>query len=75
MTLYELCTTNKDTVKELQDFLIDFLTQEAVKKVFAREDTSGVAEAKEMLDKAFEEMDIQLGVKKTEPKVMHNVAR
>ena len=66
---------NKDTVKELHKFLTEFLTQEAVRKVFAREDTSGVAEAKEMLDKAFDEMDVQLGVEKKEKKVINNVAR
>lgn len=38
-------------------YLIAFLREEAIKKVFDKEDTSAVAEAKEVIDKAFEEMD------------------
>lgn len=48
-------TTTKDNV---HSYLIDFLKEEAVRKLFDKEDVSAVAEAKEMIDKAFENMDV-----------------
>jgi hypothetical protein len=49
---------DKETKEEVQNYLIDFLEHEAIKKVFAKEDVSAVSEAKEMIDKAFENMDL-----------------
>lgn len=43
--------------KNVHSFLVDFLEKEAIKKVFDREDVAGVAEAKSVIDKAFEEME------------------
>ena len=59
-------TATKDNVHA---YLVQFLEGEAIKKVFNREDTSAVAEAKEMIDKAFNEMDYLFGgkVAKKEP--------
>lgn len=48
-------TTTRDNV---HSYLIDFLKEEAVRKIFDKEDVSAVAEAKEMIDKAFENMDV-----------------
>jgi hypothetical protein len=45
-----------ETRKNVQAYLIQVLTDLAVEKVFNREDTSAVAEAKEAVDKAFENM-------------------
>lgn len=49
---------DKDTKDNVQAYLVDFLEKEAVRKVFAKEDVSAVAEAKEMIDKAFDNMDL-----------------
>jgi len=43
-------TETKDNVR---NYLIDYLEEEAIKKVFGREDVSAVADAKEIIDKAF----------------------
>lgn len=49
---------DKDTKDNVQAYLVDFLEKEAVRKVFDKEDVSAVAEAKEMIDKAFDNMDL-----------------
>lgn len=53
-----------DTKNNVHEYLVEFLRAEAVKKVFEREDVSSVAEAKEMIDKAFEKLDIMFNSKK-----------
>lgn len=47
-----------DTRDNVHAYLVEFLEQEAIKKVFAKEDVSVVAEAKEMIDKAFTNMEL-----------------
>ena len=64
-------TTTKDNV---HSYLIDFLKEEGIRKLFAKEDVSAVAEAKEMIDKAFENMDV-IFKKKEEGKPIINEAR
>lgn len=64
-------TTTKDNV---HSYLIDFLKEEGIRKLFAKEDVSAVAEAKEMIDKAFENMDVVFK-KKEEAKPIINEAR
>ena len=49
---------DEDTRENVHNYLTEFLSQEAVKKVFNKEDVSAVAEAKEVIDKAFENMGI-----------------
>lgn len=59
---------------EVKTYLIDFLKVQAIEKAFAKEDTSAVAEAKEVLDKAFENLEI-LFAPKSEGKEIVNEAR
>lgn len=59
---------------DVKTYLIDFLKVQAIEKTFKREDTSAVAEAKEILDKAFENLDI-LFAPQSEGKEIKNVAR
>lgn len=47
-----------ETRNNVQNYLIDYLKEEALRKLFDKEDVSAVAEAKEMIDKAFENMDV-----------------
>lgn len=49
--------------EDVKTYLIDFLKVQAIEKSFNREDTSAVAEAKEVLDKAFENLDILFATK------------
>jgi hypothetical protein len=48
---------DKDTKENVKNYLIEYLRGEAVRKVFDKEDVSSVAEAKDIIDKAFENMD------------------
>lgn len=64
--------------KELKDnfynYLIDQLEKTAIKKVFDKEDATAVGEAKEIIDKAFENLD-NLFSPKVEKKEQINEAR
>ena len=53
---------------EVIAFLNDFIEQEAVKRVYAREDVSAVADAKELVDLAFAELNNLYGIKDKAPK-------
>jgi len=48
---------DKDTKENVKMYLIEFLEGIAIKKAFAREDIAGVAEAKELIEKAFDNLD------------------
>lgn len=65
---------DKDMKNNVQEYLIEYLKQEAVRKIFEKEDVSSVAEAKEMIDKAFDNMDL-LFATQTKDKIITNVAR
>lgn len=65
---------NENMRTEVKAYLIGFLTEKAVEKVFNKEDTSGVAEAKECIDKAFENLET-LFPSTTETKEVKNPAR
>ena len=56
MKLYEACQ-DKQLMKELHGFFVDTLREVGLQKMFDREDVSAVAEAKEILDKAFDDID------------------
>lgn len=45
---------SKNNVKE---YLVEFLTNEAVRAVFADEDVKGITRAKEIIEAAFENLD------------------
>jgi hypothetical protein len=49
---------NEAMRNEVKTYLIDFLKVQAIEKAFNREDTSSVAEAKEVLDKAFDNLEV-----------------
>jgi len=63
-----------DTRDNVHNYLVEYLEQEAIKKVFAKEDVSAVAEAKEMIDKAFENLSV-IFEPKVEKKEITNEAR
>lgn len=49
---------------EVKAYLILYLQQEAIKRAFSGVDTSGIKDAKDILDKAFRDLDLQFEVKK-----------
>jgi hypothetical protein len=52
---------NESLRKEVHEYLVAFLSEKAVEKVFAREDVSAVAEAREMIDAAFDNLSVLFG--------------
>lgn len=65
---------NESMRNDVKTYLIDFLKGQAIEKAFAKEDTSSVAEAKEVIDKAFENLEILFTIK-SEGKEVKNEAR
>ena len=65
---------DKDTKENVYNYLIDYLEKEAVKRVFEREDVSAIADAKEVIDKAFDNLEVLFN-KKAEKKESINEAR
>ncbi len=65
---------NEAMRNDVKTYLIDFLKVQAIDKTFKREDTSAVAEAKEILDKAFSDLDI-LFAPESQVKELKNEAR
>lgn len=66
--------TNESMRNDVKNYLIDFLKIQAIDKTFKREDTSAIAEAKEIIDKAFEELEVLFSPKVAE-KENRNQAR
>lgn len=66
--------TNESMRNDVKNYLIDFLKIQAIDKTFKKEDTTAIAEAKEIIDRAFEELDI-LFYPKVEGKEVKNEAR
>lgn len=63
-----------ETRDNVKNYLIEFLEQEAVRKVFAKEDISGIADAKEIIEKAFYNLEVMFE-QKPKPKESINEAR
>lgn len=73
MRLYEAAQDGA-LIVELREFFHENLRELALEKVFAREDTSGIADAKDAIDKVFESIELQFQ-NKVEPKQIVNEAR
>lgn len=65
---------NEGMRNEVKTYLIDFLKEQAIEKTFNKEPTEHIAEAKEVIDKAFNNLEI-LFASKEEPKEIVNEAR
>lgn len=62
---------DKETRDNVKAFQIEFLGKIAIKKAFEREDTSSIAEAKELIEKSFEEMEIMFSPKPKIKKIIN----
>jgi len=60
--------------EEVRGYLLQFLTDKALTMVFAQEDTKAIAEAKEVIDEAFDHLEV-LFLKKAESKEIINESR
>ena len=65
---------NEAMRNDVKTYLIDFLKTQAIEKTFAKEDVSGIADANETINKAFENLEI-LFAPKQENKEVVNEAR
>ncbi len=63
---------DKHTREAVHNYLIEFLKEEGVRKIFDKEDVSGVSEAKEMIDKAFDNLET-IFAPKAKPKIINEV--
>ena len=73
MRLYE-AAQDSALIDELREFFQQNLRELAIEKLFAREDTVGIADAKDAIDKVFESIELQFR-NKVEPKEIKNEAR
>lgn len=65
---------DKETKDNVKNYLIEFLKEEGSKKMFNKEDVSGFADAKEVIEKAFDNMEYMFSPKQKE-KIIINEAR
>ena len=65
---------NEGMREEVRTYLQQFLEEKALEKVFAKEDTMAMAEAREVIDGAFSNLEV-LFPKKEEPKKQINPSR
>lgn len=65
---------NTDLKKNVYEYLVEFCKIQAIEKTFAKEPTEHIAEAKEIIDKAFENLDL-LFTPKSQGKKQVNEAR
>jgi len=57
--------------EEVRLYLLQYLTDKAVIKVFAQEDTKAIAEAKGVIDEAFENLDLLFSSKSTVKEIIN----
>lgn len=57
------------TKEAVMEYVTDFIAEEALKRMFAKEDVAHIADAKTLLDKAFDQLSMTYGIKEqpTEP--------
>lgn len=60
-TLEELYD-DSEGFQELREHIMGFIQKRAIDLAFNREDTAGMADAKEVIEAAFEDLDIKFGV-------------
>lgn len=52
-----------DTKNNVHAYLIEFLEKKAVKMIFERENTDAIADAKDVIDEAFENLEVMFSPK------------
>ena len=69
MDLIRIFNGDVGTKEAVQEYITQFIANEGIRRIFAKEDVSAVADAKLLLDKAFDQMQAEYGLKQkpTEP--------
>jgi len=49
---------DKETSENVYNYLIDFLEKETIRRVFNKEDVSAISDAKDIIDEAWDNMDL-----------------
>ena len=63
---------NSDKKEAFYDFFVEVLKEETAKRVFERKDVSGIADAKELLDKVYDKLKRKYAPKlEADPKVIN----
>lgn len=57
-SLQELFINDKETLRNFHAYQVEFLQKEAVRMIFDRENTEAIADAKELIDKSYENLDL-----------------
>jgi len=65
---------NEGMREEVRLYLLKFLTDKALVKVFAQEDTKAIAEARDVIEEAFNHLEV-IFLKKSEAKEIINESR
>lgn len=60
------------TREAVKQFFIDAIADEAVRRTFGREDVSHIADAKDLIEKTFEQLSIIYGIQKGEREQKNN---
>jgi hypothetical protein len=69
MQILQQFYVNKTEREAVHDFMVECLGQMAIEKTFKGEDVSGIKEARELVEKMFDELQVLYGEK---PKVLYN---
>lgn len=59
--------SDKGTKADLKEYIVAFIGNKAVELMFERKDTSHIADAKDLIDQAFQQLDIDFN-----PKIINN---
>ena len=62
---------DKEGRENVYNYLVEFLEKTAIKKTFAKEDTKSVAEAKEIIDEAFKNLEVMFEPKPKKKEVIN----
>jgi len=54
---------DKELLNEVKDYFIKFIELKTIENVFDRKDVSGLADAKDYIDGAFEQLDVEFASK------------
>lgn len=66
MDLLRVFNGDFNTKEALREFIIDCINQEAVERLYKREDVSHIVDAKELIDIAFDNLEQIYGIKPKE---------
>lgn len=76
MQKLRLFHSDKETLEEVRGYFIAYLEQEGLKRLFNFESTDGLAEARKILQEAFDNLDAEFAPKKSPTiKTVDNPAR